>query len=377
MAVTATELLCNAILPETQNLTRAEHLQLGSFCVRLPPVTSAFSLFPCNPQPKSSRQLLPSYWKETCVMTDWFGVSLRSLTVDNLDSSLVSSVWPVESSSMRQQLVVSRKSALLLMLNLCHVVSPEASACGERFGLVSAADFRIGKAAKNKPHQHVAKWRALPSCERFGMKTCNERRQVYWQCCRVLSWIQSQSRCSFWYSCGMPMFLLRAIANDKTWFGQKRLLKLGCLFRASLLGTPKMVVLLEWPWQLLFYLFLETQNLTQAEHMQLGSFCVRLPPVTSAFCFLAKSYRQPPPVVNDWFGVSFLSLTVDNLDSSVVSSVWPVESSSMRQQLVVSQTSVLLLMLTLCHVVSPEASAPWWKIWFGGSSRFQNGESSQ
>ena len=95
-------------------------------------------------QSKSSRQLLPSYWeslkshlcfawwKETCVMTDWFGVSLRSLTLDNLDSSSVlSSVWPAGSWSMWWQLVVSEESSLLV-LNLCHVVNPEAATCGER-----------------------------------------------------------------------------------------------------------------------------------------------------------------------------------------------------------------------------------------------------
>ena len=182
---------CHAILLETQHLIYPEHLHLGCFRVRLPPVTSAFSSFPCNPQPKSSRQLLPSYWeshlcfawwKETCVMTDWFGVSLLSLTVDNLHTLVLSSVWPAGSWSMLRQLVVSEESSILLVLNLCHVVSPEAFACGER--LVWC------RAKENEPHQHVAKWRALPSCERFGMKTCNERQQVCWQCCRMLPWIQ-------------------------------------------------------------------------------------------------------------------------------------------------------------------------------------------
>ena len=120
------------MLLETQNLAHAEHLHLGCFRVRLPPVTSAFSLFPCNPQPKSSRQLLPSYWeshlcfawwKETCVMTDWFGVSLLSLTVDNLHTLVLSSVWPAGSWSMLRQLVVSEESSILLVLHLCHIVN--------------------------------------------------------------------------------------------------------------------------------------------------------------------------------------------------------------------------------------------------------------
>ena len=134
------QLLCNRSLLEThnltyaerltQNLTHAEHLDLGSICVRLPPLTSAFSLFPCNPQPKSSRQLLPSYWaslkshlcfpwwKETCVMTDWFGVSLFSLTLDNLDTLVLSSVWPAGSWSMWWQLVVSEESSGAKLVSL-------------------------------------------------------------------------------------------------------------------------------------------------------------------------------------------------------------------------------------------------------------------
>ena len=173
---------CHTILLETQNLTHAEHLHLGCFRVRLPPVTSAFSLFPCNPQPKSSRQLLPSYWeshlcfawwKETCVMTDWFGVSLLSLTVDNLHTLVLSSVWPAGSWSMLRQLVVSEESSILLVLHLCHIVN-------------------------QKPSPKSKDWLSASSNEKratslLRMKTCNQRQQVCWQCCRVIQWFQSKS----------------------------------------------------------------------------------------------------------------------------------------------------------------------------------------
>ena len=216
------------------------------------------------------------------------------------------------------------------------------------------------------------------------MKTCNQRKQVCWQCGRVFQWLQSQSRSFLWFSCGMRMFLLRATVKDKTWLGPKRISKLGCLFRASLSSASNMAVFSRLPWQVLCHtILLETQNLTHAAHLHLGSLCARLRPLTSAFSLFSLFFCNPQPkssrqllpsyweslkshlcfawwketcVMTDWFGVSLLSLTLDNLDSSsVLSSAWPAGSWSMWWQLVVSEESSLLV-LNLCQVVNPEAA---------------------
>ena len=108
-------------------------------------------------QPATTLSAIPSI--QWCRLNPVLTVVTKTLTTswslwtgirkDSLDTLVLSSVWPAGSWSMWPQVVVSEGSSVLLVLNC-------------RLHGRSAAGFRMGWAAKNEPHQHVAKRRVCP-----------------------------------------------------------------------------------------------------------------------------------------------------------------------------------------------------------------------